>query len=113
MTPAERPRSPRRRGSATVGEGPVVPRATYRLQLNAGFTFRDATAIVPYLAALGVSHVYCSPYFRARSGSHSTLHGASSLRAIVARTPGCVAKITRPAARDGSGAGDAPRLAMR
>src|SRR5207302_327930 len=37
--------------------------------LNAGFTFRDATAIVPYLAQLGISHVYCSPYFRARSGS--------------------------------------------
>jgi (1->4)-alpha-D-glucan 1-alpha-D-glucosylmutase len=48
---------------------PVIPRATYRLQLNAGFTFRDATAIVPYLASLGVSHVYCSPYFRARAGS--------------------------------------------
>src|SRR5207302_431339 len=40
-----------------------------RLQLNAGFTFRDATALVPYLASLGVSHVYCSPYFRARAGS--------------------------------------------
>ncbi len=39
------------------------------MQLNSGFTFRDATAIVPYLAALGISHVYCSPYFRARSGS--------------------------------------------
>ena len=46
-----------------------TPRATYRVQLNAGFTFRDLTAIVPYLAALGVSHVYCSPYFRARAGS--------------------------------------------
>ena len=46
-----------------------IPRATYRLQLNAGFTFADATALVPYLAALGVSHVYCSPYFRARAGS--------------------------------------------
>ncbi len=46
-----------------------IPRATYRVQLNAGFTFRDLTAIVPYLAALGVSHVYCSPYFRARAGS--------------------------------------------
>ena len=51
---------------------PNVPRATYRIQLNAGFTFRDATAIVPYLASLGISHVYCSPYFRARAGS---LHG--------------------------------------
>jgi (1->4)-alpha-D-glucan 1-alpha-D-glucosylmutase len=71
VTPAERPRASKRRGGApaAAGEGPVIPRVTYRLQLNAGFTFRDATAIVPYLAALGVSHVYCSPYFRARSGS--------------------------------------------
>jgi (1->4)-alpha-D-glucan 1-alpha-D-glucosylmutase len=46
-----------------------IPRATYRVQLNAGFTFRNLTAIVPYLAALGISHVYCSPYFRARAGS--------------------------------------------
>jgi (1->4)-alpha-D-glucan 1-alpha-D-glucosylmutase len=46
-----------------------IPRATYRVQLNAGFTFKDLTAIVPYLAALGVSHVYCSPYFRSRAGS--------------------------------------------
>ena len=69
MTPAERSRSARRRSGATAGEGPVIPRATYRVQLNAGFTFSDAAAIVPYLAALGVSHVYCAPYFRARSGS--------------------------------------------
>jgi (1->4)-alpha-D-glucan 1-alpha-D-glucosylmutase len=56
-------------GRAAASGGPVIPRATYRLQLNAGFTFGDATAIVPYLAALGISHVYCSPYFRARAGS--------------------------------------------
>ena len=49
--------------------GAVIPRATYRLQLNANFTFQDATALVPYLAELGISHVYCSPYFRARPGS--------------------------------------------
>ena len=54
---------PRRDASASV------PRATYRLQLHRDFTFDDATAIVPYLAALGVSHVYCSPYLRARAGS--------------------------------------------
>ncbi len=47
----------------------VAPRATYRLQLNKDFTFRDATALVPYLAALGISHVYCSPYLAARPGS--------------------------------------------
>jgi len=46
-----------------------IPRATYRLQLHKDFTFRDATALVPYLSALGVSHVYCSPFLRARSGS--------------------------------------------
>jgi (1->4)-alpha-D-glucan 1-alpha-D-glucosylmutase len=49
-----------------------IPRATYRVQLNKAFTFKDATAIIPYLATLGISHVYCSPYFKARSGS---LHG--------------------------------------
>ena len=47
----------------------IIPRATYRLQLNAQFTFRHAIEIIPYLRALGVSHVYCSPYFRARPGS--------------------------------------------
>ena len=46
-----------------------IPRATYRVQLNAGFGFKDLTAIVPYLSDLGISHVYCSPYFRARAGS--------------------------------------------
>jgi (1->4)-alpha-D-glucan 1-alpha-D-glucosylmutase len=46
-----------------------IPRATYRIQLHRGFGFRDAADLVPYLAALGVSHVYCSPYLRARSGS--------------------------------------------
>jgi malto-oligosyltrehalose synthase len=53
-------------GTAALGR---IPRATYRVQLNAGFGFEQLTAIVPYLAALGVSHVYCSPYFRARAGS--------------------------------------------
>ncbi len=51
---------------------PNVPRATYRLQFHSGFTFNDAIAIVPYLAELGISHVYASPYLKARPGS---LHG--------------------------------------
>ncbi len=50
----------------------TFPRATYRLQLRAGFGFRDAAAIAPYLAQLGVSHVYLSPIFKARPGS---VHG--------------------------------------
>ena len=49
-----------------------IPIATYRLQFNRNFTFRDAAALVPYLAALGISHCYASPYLRARPGS---LHG--------------------------------------
>jgi (1->4)-alpha-D-glucan 1-alpha-D-glucosylmutase len=46
-----------------------MPVSTYRLQLHAGFTFRDARAVVPYLAKLGITDVYCSPYLRARPGS--------------------------------------------
>jgi len=46
-----------------------IPTATYRLQFNRDFTFRDAAAIVPYLSALGISHCYASPYLRARPGS--------------------------------------------
>ena len=46
-----------------------LPESTYRLQFHAGFTFRDATAIVPYLHDLGVTHLYASPYLKARPGS--------------------------------------------
>ncbi|MCG7757765.1 MAG: 4-alpha-glucanotransferase, partial [Nitrosomonas sp.] len=46
-----------------------IPLATYRLQLNQAFTFTQAAQIVPYLAQLGISHVYCSPYLKARPGS--------------------------------------------
>ena len=52
--------------------GAEIPRATYRVQLNKSFTFKDVTSIIPYLATLGISHVYCSPYFKSRSGS---VHG--------------------------------------
>jgi (1->4)-alpha-D-glucan 1-alpha-D-glucosylmutase len=47
----------------------TVPRATYRLQFNAGFIFEQATDIVDYLAALGISHVYASSYLKAVPGS--------------------------------------------
>jgi (1->4)-alpha-D-glucan 1-alpha-D-glucosylmutase len=48
---------------------PAIPRATYRLQLSAQFGFDEATAIVPYLRALGISHLYASPFLKARAGS--------------------------------------------
>ena len=44
-------------------------RVTYRVQLHPGFTFDDVAAVAPYLTALGVSHVYCSPYLQATAGS--------------------------------------------
>ena len=44
-------------------------RATYRLQFHKGFTFRDAATLVPYLARLGISHIYASPLMEARPGS--------------------------------------------
>ncbi|HEY1541650.1 MAG TPA: malto-oligosyltrehalose synthase, partial [Xanthobacteraceae bacterium] len=46
-----------------------APSATYRLQLTGKFGFRDAARIVPYLASLGISHVYASPILQARAGS--------------------------------------------
>ncbi len=49
-----------------------IPRATYRLQFNREFTFNQANEIVPYLAALGISHCYASPILKARPGS---MHG--------------------------------------
>ena len=44
------------------------PRATYRLQLH-GLGFAGARALVPYLAELGVSHLYLSPILQAAAGS--------------------------------------------
>jgi hypothetical protein len=53
-------------GAANAGR---IPRATYRIQFNHGFTFRDAAEVVPYLAELGVSDLYASPYLQARRGA--------------------------------------------
>jgi (1->4)-alpha-D-glucan 1-alpha-D-glucosylmutase len=51
---------------------PAIPIATYRLQLSPQFGFDEAAAIVPYLKSLGISHLYASPFLKARSG---TTHG--------------------------------------
>jgi (1->4)-alpha-D-glucan 1-alpha-D-glucosylmutase len=58
-----------------VEENPVLPRipaATYRLQFNSLFRFRDAQAIVAYLNDLGITDIYASPYLKAKKGS---MHG--------------------------------------
>jgi len=49
-----------------------IPTATYRLQFNKNFTFRQAREIVAYLHYLGISDAYASPYFQAGAES---LHG--------------------------------------
>lgn len=50
----------------------MTPRATYRLQFHKDFGFASAASLSGYLASLGVSHVYASPWLKARPGS---LHG--------------------------------------
>ncbi|HEX7805331.1 MAG TPA: malto-oligosyltrehalose synthase [Cellulomonas sp.] len=52
-----------------VGEGRAVPVSTYRLQLGPELTLDGAAERVPYLAALGVTHLYLSPVLRAAPGS--------------------------------------------
>src|SRR5688500_2981356 len=49
-----------------------VPAATYRLQFTPEFGFAQADTVLPYLHELGISDIYASPIFHARSGS---LHG--------------------------------------
>jgi (1->4)-alpha-D-glucan 1-alpha-D-glucosylmutase len=70
--------------------------STYRVQLSRAFPFAAARRVVPYLADLGVSHLYTSPILRARSGSahgydvvdpaqvSPELGGESGLRELVA-----------------------------
>ncbi|MDF2998250.1 MAG: malto-oligosyltrehalose synthase [Xanthobacteraceae bacterium] len=43
--------------------------ATYRMQFHRDFPFAAAEALVPYLAELGISHLYASPIFAAVPGS--------------------------------------------
>ena len=74
----------------------TAPRAPERLQLHSGFTFADATRLVPYLVSLGISHVYTSPILTARAGSmhgydvvdptqvNPELGGEAGLRSLVA-----------------------------
>jgi len=57
-----------------------VPVATYRLQLHHGFRFVAAQALVPYLAELGISDIYASPFFKARRQS---LHGYSVTNPLI------------------------------
>ncbi|XHX80047.1 MAG: malto-oligosyltrehalose synthase [Stenomitos frigidus ULC029] len=46
-----------------------IPVSTYRIQFRQEYDFAAAMAIVPYLAALGISDLYASPIFKAKAGS--------------------------------------------
>ena len=54
---------------AGTENGSRALRATYRLQLHGEFNFQAASAIVPYLKQLGISHIYSSPYLQSAKGS--------------------------------------------
>jgi (1->4)-alpha-D-glucan 1-alpha-D-glucosylmutase len=47
----------------------AFPTSTYRLQIHGGFTLDDAAEIADYIAKLGVSHIYTSPFMQAAAGS--------------------------------------------
>jgi (1->4)-alpha-D-glucan 1-alpha-D-glucosylmutase len=80
-------------------------RALYRLQLGPDLDFAGARRLVPYLRALGVSHLYLSPSLQARPGSahgydvidptrvSADLGGEAELRALCREAPGVVLDI--------------------
>jgi (1->4)-alpha-D-glucan 1-alpha-D-glucosylmutase len=47
----------------------AFPTSTYRLQIHGGFTLDDAARTADYIAKLGVSHIYTSPFMQAAAGS--------------------------------------------
>ena len=52
------------------GGRPRMPTSTYRVQFHRGFTFEDGRRLVPYLATLGVTDVYASPYLTEIGRAH-------------------------------------------
>ncbi|MGW7556755.1 alpha-amylase family glycosyl hydrolase, partial [Streptomyces rimosus] len=80
-----------------TAESSAPPTATYRLQLQPDLPFAAAEKAVPYLAALGVSHLHLSPVLEAVPGSthgydvvdharvRAELGGEEGLRALAAR----------------------------
>ena len=57
-----------------------IPTATYRIQFNPDFGFKDAAEIVGYLTDLGISCLYASPIFKARKGSSHGYDGVDPNR---------------------------------
>ncbi|HEY4061467.1 MAG TPA: malto-oligosyltrehalose synthase [Puia sp.] len=57
----------------------LVPTSTYRIQLHAGFTFRQLRSILDYLHDLGISTIYASPITKAIKGSQHGYDAADPL----------------------------------
>lgn len=71
-SPRRRSNRPKHSGAAPsfpVAKMKRIPCATYRLQFNRDFTFRQADEILDYLDELGISDIYPSPLFEAGPGS--------------------------------------------
>ena len=89
----------------TAPTGPRIPLATYRLQLGPQLTFDAAAALVPYLAALGVTDCYTSPFFETSSenshgydvSDHNRIRASSA-----ARPPSAASRRPSPATASGS-----------
>lgn len=60
-------------------------RATYRVQLTAEFGFAEAADLLPYLAHLGISHLYLSPSLEAVAGSSHGYDGTDPTRVSAER----------------------------
>ena len=58
----------------------MIPRATYRVQFGKEFGFDDAAVLARYLAQLGISHLYASPYLQARSNSKHATTSRTTIR---------------------------------
>src|SRR5271170_7413136 len=57
-----------------------IPIATYRLQFHREFRFADASKVLDYLAALGISDIYASPILSSRRGSTHGYDGTDPTR---------------------------------
>jgi (1->4)-alpha-D-glucan 1-alpha-D-glucosylmutase len=60
-------------------------RATYRIQLTPDFGFAEAAQLVPYLADLGISHLYLSPILESVPGSSHGYDGTDPTRVSAER----------------------------
>ncbi len=57
-------------GTVLVTADMYIPASTYRIQANSNFTLLQLKEIIDYLDQLGISTIYCAPFFQSRSQSN-------------------------------------------